>query len=69
MSVKSNHRDGLVQVATMITPDLFDLLAETAKRNERSLAAELRLAIRNHLRGSLNGAEALQALKQKGGVT
>lgn len=37
------------RVATDIPEDLADQLAERAKSNERSVSAELRVAIRAHL--------------------
>jgi hypothetical protein len=38
-----------VQVASHIERELFEKFEGLAKRNERSIAAELRLAIRAHL--------------------
>ena len=38
-----------VFVATRITVDEREALAQTARRNERSLSAELRLALRAYL--------------------
>lgn len=38
-----------LQVATMVDPATYAELMRVAEENERSLAAELRLAIKNHL--------------------
>lgn len=38
-----------VQVATMVDPNTAAEIARAAEENERSVAAELRLAIKNHL--------------------
>ena len=46
-----------VQVATQLEPDTYDALAALARVHERSVAAELRLAIKNHL-ASLAPSEA-----------
>jgi hypothetical protein len=43
---KSNEK---VQAATMLEPEIYDALAQLAESNERSVAAELRLAIKKHL--------------------
>lgn len=38
-----------VQIATRVSKTTGDRLAELAKRNERSVAAELRIALERHL--------------------
>lgn len=38
-----------LQVATLVDPATYAELSRVAEANERSLAAELRLAIKNHL--------------------
>lgn len=38
-----------VQIATRVSKTTGERLAELAKRNERSVAAELRLALEHHL--------------------
>jgi hypothetical protein len=37
------------QIATIVSPEMFEELARLAERNDRSIAAELRLAIRAHM--------------------
>jgi hypothetical protein len=41
--------DQKAQAATLIEQSIYDALIALAKANERSVAAELRLAIQNHL--------------------
>jgi hypothetical protein len=48
-TVEKSIKPELRQAATMLEPRLYDALADLAQRNERSLAAELRLAIRAHV--------------------
>jgi hypothetical protein len=37
------------QIATILDPDLYAAFAALAAKNERSVAAELRLAVKQHL--------------------
>lgn len=46
---ESVEKSSKVQVATLIDPDVFEALQDLAKSHERSVAAELRLAIKLHL--------------------
>lgn len=38
------------QVATILDPDLYEALATRASQNERSIAAELRVAVKTYLK-------------------
>ncbi len=49
MSEPIETREGKIQVATVVDQRVYTELAALADQNERSLAAELRRAIRNHL--------------------
>lgn len=46
---ESVEKSSKIQVATLVDPDVFEALADLAKTHERSVAAELRLAIKLHL--------------------
>lgn len=53
------EKSSKVQVATMVEPELRDALSALAEANERSTAAELRLAIRAYVERANGQAGAL----------
>jgi hypothetical protein len=49
---------GLIQVKTLYPAEKVARLAELAKQNQRSIAAELRVALDRHLANAQKGVES-----------
>lgn len=49
MDTQTKETRATVRVTAMVEPSLADRLTQAAFRNERSIAAEVRVALRDHL--------------------